>query len=559
MKIQHNRNIKFRFIKAYSTTIRILVSFGWIYLASQLFGKRWYKRKMDRAYLRNAKRLKKMILKLRGLYIKVGQLISIMSNFLPEEFRNELEGLQDKIPPRPYKEIAKRIQVELGALPEDIFQTFNKEPIASASLAQVHEAYLHNGQKVAVKVQYLDIEKMARLDLNTLRRILKMVEFVFNIKGISTNFKQIKEMILDELDFRKEAEHIESISANFENDPFIKLPKVIHEFSSPRVLTTQFMEGTKVSNLEYLHECRIDKEELAKRIITAYCQMIFIDGVYHADPHPGNLLVQKDGGVVFLDFGAVAILSPSMKEGIPKFLEGVLKRDKVQITESLQLMGFIAYTDNGYDVEKLINYIYGSFLKEMSFDSWSLNDIQNNLQNPIDVLGDFRKMDLSLREIMAMVQVPKDWVLLERTVMLLMGLCTHLQPEMNPMRTIKPYLENFVLGQDKDWKKFITAIIKEYATTIVKLPQEVDQFLKKANNGELNVRVKDIPDSADLLYTLGHQVLYGLFCMVTGGLAYFAHYNNEIILMKWLGGASAFFAVCLLGSMWKVRRKRKRR
>jgi len=311
--------------------------------------------------------------------------------------------------------------------------------------------------------------------------------------------------------------------------------------------------------LAYLEECKIDREKLANRIISAYCQMIFIDGIYHADPHPGNLLVQKDGSVVFLDFGAVASLSPAMKEGIPQFLEGVLKRDKVKITEALQLMGFIAHGDNGYDVEVLIDYIYGSFLKEMSFDSWSLNDIQNNIQNPMDVLGDFRKLDLSLRDIMAIMQVPKDWVLLERTVMLLMGLCTHLEPEINPMHTIKPYLENFVLGQNKDWKNFVIDIVKDYATMVVKLPQELKQFLTKANKGELNVRVKDIPDSADLLYSLGHQVLYGLFCMVAGGLAYFAHYNNEIVLMKWLGGVSAFFAFSLLVSMWKVRRKSKKK
>jgi len=166
-----------------------------------------------------------------------------MSNFLPEEFRNELEGLQDKIPPKPYEEIAARIHRELGDSPELIFRSFIKEPIASASLAQVHEAYLQDGKRVAVKVQYMDIEKMAKLDLRTLRRLLKITEFFFRVKGISTNFKQIKEMILDELDFRKEAEYIESISANFKNDANIKFPEVVHQLSTHRVLTTEFMEG----------------------------------------------------------------------------------------------------------------------------------------------------------------------------------------------------------------------------------------------------------------------------------------------------------------------------
>ncbi|NJO91398.1 MAG: AarF/ABC1/UbiB kinase family protein [Chloroflexia bacterium] len=426
-------------------------------------------------------------------------------------------------------------------------------------MAQVHEAYLHNGQKVAVKVQYTDIERMARLDLTSLKRILKIVEFFFNVKGITTNFGQIKEMILDELDFEKEAAHIETIAANFTNNPFIKFPKVVNEFSSHRVLTTHFMEGTKASSIPYLDNCKIDHEEVAQRIITAYCQMIFVDGIYHADPHPGNILVQQDGSVVFVDFGAVASLSPAMKEGIPQFLEGVLKRNKPQITESLQLMGFIAYTENGYDIEKLIGFIYGNFLKEMSFDSWSLSSIQENFQNPMDVLGDFRKLEISLRELMSLVQVPKDWILLERTIVLLMGLCTHLQSDMNPMNTIKPYLESFVLGKNKNWMKFIKEIIKDYATTVIKLPQELNQTLTKINKGEVNVNVKDIQESADLLYTLGHQVLYGLFCMVTGGLAYFSHYNDEPVLMKWLSGVSIFFAISLSVSMLKVRKRRRKR
>lgn len=557
--MKKNNKPRFRLLKAHSTTLRILLSFGWIYLASQLLGKNWRKQKMESAYLRNARRLKKMILELRGLYIKVGQLISIMSNFLPQEFRNELEGLQDKIPPRPYNEIAARIKHELGASPEKIFKSFNKEPIASASLAQVHEAQLKNGQKVAVKVQYMDIEKMAKLDLRALQRIMKMVEFVFKIKGITTNFQQIKEMILDELDFRKEAEHIENISANFAPKKRIKFPKVHHEFSSQRVLTTSFMEGIKASDLDYLTENNIDRDKLAKRIIKAYCQMIFVDGVYHADPHPGNLLVQKDGSVVFIDFGAVACLSPSMKDGIPQFLEGVLKRDRKQITESLQLMGFIAYTDNGYDTERLIDYVYGTFFQEMSFDSWSLNDIQSSLQSPMEVLGDIRKMNISLRDIMSMVQVPKDWVLLERTVMLLMGLCTHLQPELNPMHTIKPYLEEFVLGKDKNWKKFIGNAIKEYILSLLKLPEKLNEVLAKAEKGELQVRVKDITESTDIIYSLGHQVLYGLFCMVAGGFAYMARYNGEIVLMKWLSGISLFFALSLIINMLKIKKRKSKR
>ena len=552
------QNHRFRLLTAYRTLIRILISFGWIKLVGYFLGTRWQAQKMDSAQVRNARRLKESILELKGLFIKMGQLISIMSNFLPENFRGELEGMQDKIPPRPYKEVAARIQAELGDSPEVLFKSFNKTPIASASLAQVHEAYLSDDQRVAVKVQYMDIEKMALQDLKTIQRILKIVGFIFKFKGIDTNFQQIKDMILDELDFVKEAEHIETIAANLKDMPDIKFPCVIHKHSTQRILTTEFMEGTKVTDLTYLEENHIDRETTAKRIITAYCHMIFIDGIYHADPHPGNLLVQTDGSVVFIDFGAVAQLSPAMKEGIPQFLEGIIKRNKGQITDSLRLMGFIAHDDDGYNIETIIDYIYGRFLQELSFDSWNLKDIQMDIETKLKIMGDFRKLDISLRDLMAKVQIPKDWVLLERTILLLLGLCTHLESEMNPMKTIKPYLETFVLGKEGNWKKYVGSIIKEMAVPVFKIPEEMNRLLSKTNQGELEFRIKNINQNAELLYSLGHQILYGLFCMVTGGMAYYSYIHREANFITWFGGASAFFALCLFGSMWRVRKKRRK-
>ena len=550
---------RFRLIKAYRTTLRILISFGWIQLVGRFLGEEWRTRKMDQAQVRNARRLKETILELKGLFIKVGQLISIMSNFLPEQFRGELEGLQDKIPSRPYEEIAFRIRAELGDSPDVLFSSFNETPIASASLAQVHEAYLQDGSRVAVKVQYPDINKIAHQDLKTIQRILMFVGFIFRIKGVNTNFLQIREMIIEELDFRKEAEHIEAIAANFQNDPDIKIPGVVHQFSTQRILTTEFMDGTKVTNLDYLESNNIDREALANRIVKAYCQMIFIDGIYHADPHPGNLLVQTDGTVVFIDFGAVARLSPAMKEGIPRFLEGVLKRDKAQITEALRMMGFITYSTTGYEVEALIDYIYGRFLQELSLDSWNLKDIQMDLETKMEMMGDFRKLNISLRDLMTEIQIPKDWVLLERTIILLLGLCTHLQPDMNPMKTIKPYLEDFVLGQDQDWKEFVASVIKDMAVTIFKIPGEMNQFLAKANQGKLEIRAKEIASSAEMLYALGHQIIYGLFCMATGGIAYFSYLREDNYLANWFGGASAFFLICLFGSMLRVRKRRRKK
>src|SRR3954471_9308015 len=149
-------------------------------------------------------------------------------------------------------------------------------------------------------------------------------------------------MIREELDFRKEAEHMATTGSHFVNDPMVGFPVVVPELSTEKVLTTELVDATKVTDLAELERQGIDRTVLAQRILTAYCQMIFVDGVYHADPHPGNILVRGDGSIVFVDFGAVGELSRDMKEGIPQFLEGVIKRDASRIAGALRRMGFVA-------------------------------------------------------------------------------------------------------------------------------------------------------------------------------------------------------------------------
>ena len=549
---------RFRMLLAYRTTFRVLISIGMFNLKSKVMGPEWTARNSTAMYASNARRVKKAILQLKGLFIKVGQMISIMSNFLPEDFREELEELQDRIPPRPLSEVRARLRQDFGADPETLFAVFAAEPIASASLAQVHKARMHDGREVAVKVQYVDIERTAKVDLNTIQRLLKIVGFIFRVRGMETNFRQIREMIHEELDFRSEATNIKEISANFEGDEQVFFPTVIDEFSSERVITTEFIDGVKISDLDALAGLGLDRQMLAERIVTAYCQMIFIDGIYHADPHPGNILVRGDGDVVFLDFGAVSRLSTHMKEGIPQFLEGVLRRDTEQITKALIRMGFIAHDERDYNADRLIEYVYSKFFEEMTLDSWNLQDLQVDMKSKLEVLADLRKMDISIREMTSTFIIPKDWVLLERTIVLLMGLCTHLSPTMNPMKTIRPYLEEFVLGKDRDWLNLVSSVVKDMVATAVTIPDEFKRFLGKANRGDLQLRLTGLHESANLIYALGHQILYGFFTLGCGAFAYLAHINQQPELARWLIGGSGIFALFLAGSMFSARRWRKR-
>jgi ubiquinone biosynthesis protein len=222
--------------------------------------------------------------------------------------------------------------------------SLDQEPIASASLGQVHVARLVDGRRVCLKVQHRDIDRIVRLDLSTIRRIMQIIQWFVPVQGLDAYYLEIKELLTQELDFALEANSIDRIAANFSGDERVVFPEPVRELCTERVLTTTFVEGLKLSDVAGLDAAGVDKKDVARRLVRLYCQMIFVDGVYHADPHPGNILIQRDGKIVLLDFGAVANLSPNMREGITDFIEGVLRRDTEKLVKAMRKMGFISRT-----------------------------------------------------------------------------------------------------------------------------------------------------------------------------------------------------------------------
>lgn len=515
-----------------------------------------YESRLTAAHRRNARLVERTIVRLDGLFIKVGQLISILTNFLPEEFRQELEGLQDSLPPRPLEQIVTRLRAELGGAPHEVFATFDPEPIASASLAQVHAATLGDGRRVAVKVQHADIDDIVPLDLRAIKRILGIVRFFTGVKGLESYHAEISQMVHEELDFNKEAEHLERIARRFVNDPMIGFPNVVHEYSTRRVLTTEFIDGIKVTNLAELEAHGVDRSALARRILGAYCQMIFVDGVYHADPHPGNILVKPNGGIVFVDFGAIGVLSPKMKEGVTAFVEGVIRRDPERITAAMRRMGFIAITADPTDIaDRVIAYFQRRFLDQVTAESWNLSEVQAvDLKTKLETIADLRKLDVSFRQLTATFQVPKDWVLLERTLLLLLGLCTYLDPVLQPMSVIEPYLEEFVLGREKDWKSLVRASLKEMAVAAVTIPDSLQKLLARANQGEFEVRVPELRTAGNLVYAAAHQLIFSVLATGTGLIAYSSYQRGEHTLMLLSAGVAAALLLAAYGSARKVKK-----
>jgi predicted unusual protein kinase regulating ubiquinone biosynthesis (AarF/ABC1/UbiB family) len=551
--------LRIRSWRAYWTTWRVIWSYLWLRFRARFHSPTWAEHALRETHLRNARRIERTIIELQGLFIKVGQLISIMTNFLPEEFRRELEGLQDAVPPRPYADIEARLREELGRKPGELFAQFETRPIASASIGQVHIARLENGQKVAVKVQYPDIEEVVRRDLLTLRRIFRIIGWFIPYQGLDELYREIRSIILEELDYRAEAENTRTIAANFVGRTDVAFPIVVDELSTARVLVTHFEPGCKITDKQAVKKLGLDRGQLARQVVEIYCQQIFTDGVYHADPHPGNLLVRPSEvpdappTIVFLDFGAVAEIPANIRQGIIELLQGALTRDTRKIVGAMKQMGFVARGANEAMFEQVIEYFHEKFQENISLDSLNLKDIKFDPQKGLESVADLRKMDISLRELSENFHVPKEIIVLERTLLLLMGLCTELDPTLNPMTVIRPYLERFVLGEEGDWSQLLVETSKDLVMSVTALPAEIRKFMRAAHSGELQLKFKNIEAPAQLMYRLGHQFIFAGIGIAGAAIAVILEGRNEDARAAWGWWTARIAGGLLVWSWWASR------
>ena len=545
-----------RIRKAYSTASVVLLSYLWLLFMKKIRGKNYYEQHLLALHVRNAERVKRAILELKGLFIKVGQMLSILGNFLPEAFQKPLEALQDQVPPRPFSEVRERIVKELGRQPEELFEHIEETPVASASIGQVHRARLRGGGEVAVKIQHAHIQQTARVDLEILRKLSKINAWIFDIKGMDFAYTQVKQMIEEELDFVKEAQSMQAIAANLKGEPKFVTPSVHIELSSAGVLTSDWHDGVKIVNLQKLDEWGIDRRALLTRLIRIYCQMVFKDGLYHADPHPGNILVKQDGTIVLLDFGAVARLSPELQQGIPRLIEAAVRNDTRAMIDVSRSMGFIAEGRNAEKTaEKMINALRNFLQKDIKLEGLNLREINvdpfdNSL---LDLLG-----DVGISGISGTVQVPKDWVLLNRMATLLIGISSMLDPALNPLDIVRPYLKEFVMGEKKGVFSFVTGLLRRTISTTASLPEEAHRVLQKIENGEMETRTPDIREGAKLLYQVGQQFVLTMMIIAAGTFGYLFHQTQEHGLANTGFFISGLFILLLFRSLWKGSKIRKR-
>lgn len=520
------------------------------YYTGKFLGKKYYNRRLAKLHSKNANRLQHLIVNLKGLLVKVGQLLSGLSNVLPDEYRDTLESLQDQAPPSNIANIKARLTKELGDAPENIFESFEEQPLASASIGQVHRAKLKDGTEVAVKVHHHNIEEIAELDLKIIEKLVGMIGRFFSIKGLDHVYGQIRQMILEELDYRHEAEVMQTIAENLKGDPNIEIPQTHPKYCTSKVLTTSFIEGVKLSNNQQLDDWGLDRDQIAKNLIHAFGQMILEDGFYHADPHPGNILVKKDGTIVLLDFGAVATLTDGMKDGIPLLILAVLRKDNDGAIKALRQMGFIGPGKEAQELaERLIETIGEFFSNEVEIKNLNLKDLTVD-----DIRGsslDKLRQQIGIKKLTETIQIPEDWILLERTIVLLIGTCSGVAPEVDVLEEVKPQLKRIIFknGHIKD---IIIDAVKQQFTSLISIPTDLSKFLQTANKGKLEVVVKGQKEAVLLKHYHMQQYIYAI---VTLAFIFFAmlHYRpHQEILLYSFSGAAALTAILFLRASIKA-------
>lgn len=402
----------------------------------------WLSERRKRLDARNAKRLLDGMIRLRGVYIKLGQVLSVMGGFLPPIYGKELEQLQDAVPPRPFDEMADAFEESLGKHPEDSFASIEREPLAAASLGQVHIARLKDGTKVAVKVLYPGIRDIVVVDMRVIGIVLRVYKYFVPVQNLEVVHEALVDLLRRETDYVHEAKCMEKMAEQFVDEPDILFPKVIHEVSSSDVLTMTFMEGFKITNYAEYEAQHVDRHEVAVRLTQCFYKQMFVNRFFHADPHPGNFLVQPgvDGApakIVVLDFGAISEVPAHTVDGMTDVLRGFFEQDDALVMSGIELMGFVAPGADRGLLEKTVKTYFQKLLRIQDKTAGAL--IRANEKELLELI-DPEVARAELRALMKSVRYPEGWFYAERASVMLFWLVGRLDPDLDTFQIGFPYV-----------------------------------------------------------------------------------------------------------------------
>jgi len=420
------------------------VNVGWLaayvylgYKSIQLWTRYISKRNRDALFrrqdLRAARAMYATAVRLEGLLIKASQFIATRADILPDEWVSTLSGLHDRVPPRSFKIIRRQIETELKRPLESIFAEFEQNPIASASLAQVHAARLPDGRRCAVKVQYPGIEGIVRADLRNMMFVLKVLAWLERDFDFQVVAREVMKYIPMELDFEHEGENASTIKRNFASCDDVVVPEIYHDFTTRRVLTMELVDGVKITDIAALERAGIDKRVVAQKLIDRFCDMILRDGFFHADPHPGNILVQAGPKLVFLDFGLAKDFPSNVREGIVRLTFAILTSDRAAIIRAFRELGFRTKDGSPETLLAFADLFLGQTLR------------QNKAYADKELVEQFSDEFPKTLRANPIVEVPGDVLLVNRVMGLLSGLGKTLDSQVNLFATLMPYAQRLML------------------------------------------------------------------------------------------------------------------
>lgn len=443
-----------------------------------------------------ASRFRAMAIRMGGVMIKVGQFLSSRLDILPAEITDELSGLQDEVPPEDFDAIRGLAEAELGARLEDVFERFEPDPLAAASLGQVHRARLQANaaeaagfQDVVVKIQRPFIEQLVEVDFSALHRVAGWLMHYGPIRkrvNVPALVKELETTVYQEIDYLAEAGNAETFSKNFAERRRIHVPRVITSLTTKRVLTLENVFAIKITDYDAITAAGIDRSQVAKVLLDTYLKQIFEDGFFHADPHPGNLFVtpipatgEKKAGwrLTFVDFGMVGVVPDNLSEGLHDLLIGVGTRNASRVVQSFQTLDVLL---PGADL-KLIEQAESQLFDR--FWGMSMSELRS---------FDHREMmqfAMQFRELMYEMpfQLPHNLLLLGRTVAILSGMCTGLDPNFNLWAQLSPYARKLITEEGSSnwevWLDELGGLVRE----LIALPAQTGRVLTRMERGELTV------------------------------------------------------------------------
>lgn len=544
MKSSQYRGRYFRILYFFAGVIARFIL--WEILIAKIGLRKWTRRTRAERFRREAVRFRALAIHMGGVMIKVGQFLSSRLDMLPPEVTDELANLQDEVPAESYDSIRELAERELGAPLTEKFEWFDESPLAAASLGQVHRARLRvedeadGFRDVVVKIQRPYIEMIVEVDLSALQRVgnwLMRYRPVREHADVPALLREFSESVREEIDYLHEAENAERFFENFKDDSDVHVPRVVRSLTSLRVLTLEDVYAIKITDYAGIATAGIERGDVAKKLLDTYLKQIFEDGFVHADPHPGNLFVTPLGAdgdsprrwkLTFVDFGMTARVPDNVRDALREMLIGVGTKDSSRLVKSYQQLGMLLPGADLKLIEQAEAQVFDRF--------WGMSMSELRKTSPDEI----RKFAHQYRDLIFSMpfQVPNNLIMLARTVAILSGMCTGLDPDFNLWEQLSPYARKLIEQEAtkgiSDWLEELGSLLQ----TLIALPSQASRVFAQAERGDLVMQspgvvreVQKLSRSVDRL--TGGVVFLGL---LLGGLSL---YNAGSVLygQVMLGGA----------------------